>query len=112
MKIYLAGPMRGYPEHNFPAFHYAAEKLRAHGFEVFSPAEKGEELRLLKDPTIQHKLGFRRKVFGIDTAWICAHADAVALLPGWETSQGALCERQTARAFGLTIIELGQEYVQ
>ena len=112
MKIYLAGPMRGYPEHNFPAFHYAAKKLRGQGFEVFSPAEKGEEIRLTNNPNIQNDLSFRRLVFGIDTAWICAHADAVALLPGWDKSDGAQCERQTAKAIGLTIIELGKEYVQ
>jgi nucleoside 2-deoxyribosyltransferase len=112
MRVYLAGPMRGYEDHNFPAFHFAAAKLREQGFEVFSPAEKGEELRLKKDPSIQHDLAFRRKVFQLDLSWICENSDAVALLPGWDASEGALAERQAARAVGLTIIELGQEYVQ
>lgn len=36
---YLAGPMRGIPEYNFPAFYAAAAALRAHGLNVWSPAE-------------------------------------------------------------------------
>ncbi len=104
--------MRGYPQHNFPAFHYAAAKLREQGYEVFCPAEKGEEVRITENPEIQGDLAFRRLVFKLDTSWICEHADAVALLPGWEASKGARCEKATAEAVGLTIIELGSEYVQ
>ena len=110
MKIYLAGPMRGYPKLNFPAFHAAAAKLRAQGFEVFSPAEKGEEILAITDPAKQHDLDFRRLVFSIDTGYICKNADAVALLPGWEQSAGARCERAVAEAIGLTVIILGTEY--
>lgn len=39
MRVYLAGPMRGVPHFNFPAFHAAAAELRARGYVVFSPAE-------------------------------------------------------------------------
>ncbi|WP_457825134.1 DUF4406 domain-containing protein, partial [Staphylococcus aureus] len=33
-RIYVAGPMSGLPELNFPAFHAAAAELRAQGFDV------------------------------------------------------------------------------
>jgi Domain of unknown function (DUF4406) len=92
MKIYLAGPMTGYVESNAPVFKEAAQQLRKEGHEVFSPAEY-----LAPD---------RRQGFAIDLTWICMFADAVYLLPGWEKSTGAQCEKATAVALGLKIVEL------
>lgn len=43
MKVYLAGPMRGKEDHNFPAFHFAAAKPREQGYEVFSPARRARK---------------------------------------------------------------------
>ncbi len=112
-KIYLAGPRRGYVEFNFPAFHAAAAKLRAEGHEVFSPAERdmerhgtdiskgnadGDESKA----AVEH--GFDLRVaLGEDLAWICAHAEAIALLPGWRNSKGAVAEWATALALGLEV---------
>lgn len=118
-KVYLAGPMRGKPNFNFPAFHFAAAKLRQEGYEVFSPAEKGEETILTSDPGwitgtssggLQENLQFRRKVFLLDTQYICNEADAVFLLNGWEKSKGAVAERALAEAIGLEVRELEPEY--
>jgi hypothetical protein len=116
MKVYIAGPMRGIPEFNFPAFHTAAAKLRAEGHEVFSPAEKDNERHgtdISKgnaagcEETAAKDHGFNLRVaLGVDLAWICAEADAVALLPGWKNSKGANAERAAAAALGLEIIEL------
>ena len=121
MKLYLAGPMRGLPSFNFPAFDHAADVLRNRGFEVFSPAERDREIHgisLEDNPTgdeciAAKTLGFSlRAAFGADTAWICEHADGIALLPGWEKSSGASAEIALARALGLTVIFLGKEFVQ
>ena len=38
--IYIAGPMSGKVDHNYPAFHAAAKFLREKGWTVFSPAER------------------------------------------------------------------------
>lgn len=114
MKIYVAGPMRGIPEFNFPAFNDAARVLREHGHTVFNPAEKDNE-RHGKDISAGNTEGCEKKAaeehgfnlrvaLGDDLAWICAHADAVALLPGWENSKGAQAEKATALALGLHII--------
>lgn len=121
MKLYLAGPMRGIPNFNFPAFDYAAGKLREAGFEVFSPAERDRDIHGTKlednasgdEKEAAAKVGFSlREALGADTAWISAQADGIALLPGWEKSSGANAELALARALGLTVIHLGKEYVQ
>jgi hypothetical protein len=116
VKIYLAGPMRGIPEFNFPAFFAAAAELEALGYEVFNPAKRDNDHHgtdiskgnATGDEAIaaaQH--GFNlREALGADLAWICAEADAIALLPGWENSKGATAEYATARALGLTVVEL------
>jgi len=119
MKIYLAGPMRNIPNFNFPAFDYAAAKLRDEGHEVFSPADhdrqqNGDEIG--NNPTGDESeatktFGFSlRRALAADTAYICRQADAIALLPGWEKSSGASAEYALARCLGLTIIILGKEY--
>jgi hypothetical protein len=120
MRIYLAGPMRGIPNFNFPAFTFAATKLRAEGHEVFSPAEHDRDKHgptLENNPTGDEilaiaQVGFSiREALGADSAWICANAEAVALLPGWSDSKGAVAEAALARALGIETIVLGSEYV-
>lgn len=116
MKLYLAGPMRGIPEFNFPAFYAAADKLRAEGHFVFSPAEKDNERHgkdiskgnLTGDEEVAAKEhGFNlREALHDDLTFICLEADGIALLPGWRNSKGAKAEHATAEALGLVVIEL------
>lgn len=118
MKIYLAGPMRGLPEFNAPAFHAGAAMLRAKGHEVFNPVENDAAVFGPMGPNPagseeafaaavkMSPLEARRLVFAMDTQYICKHADAVALLPGWTNSRGALAEYALAHAIGLEIIML------
>jgi hypothetical protein len=108
--------MRGYAGFNFPAFHAATLRLRADGHTVFNPAEQDEALHgvgchadnLTGDLNIATiTTGFNLRVaLGLDLTWICEHADAVYLLPGWETSKGATAERAVALALGLFVVEL------
>lgn len=119
MKIYLAGPMTGYPEFNFPAFRAAAAKLRAAGHFVFNPAERDVE-RDGKDWSKEAPNGDQeaakakgfslRVALGDDLAFICAEADCIALLPGWEASKGANAEHATAFALGLVVMHLPASY--
>lgn len=118
MRIYLAGPMRGYPNFNFAAFDFAARKLRDLGFEVFSPAENDRQNNpaVEDNPTgdvalAEKTTGFtRRNALEQDTSWICREATAIALLPGWAKSTGAIAEHALAEALGLSILKLGKEF--
>ncbi len=118
MKVYLAGPMRGIAEFNFPAFHSAAKFLRQNDFFVFSPAEKDEEVHG-NDFITQFKTGAEanianaesqgfslRRALGDDTAWICAEADGIVVLPGWTNSKGAKAEVALSEALGLAKYQL------
>jgi hypothetical protein len=119
MKLYLAGPMRGYANFNFPAFDFAAGILRMEGHEVFSPAERDRSIHgtTLEDNATGDekeaiaKTGFSlREALAADTDYIAKHADGIALLPGWEKSSGAQAELALAKALGLTQIILGKAY--
>lgn len=118
-KIYLAGPMRGIKEFNFPAFLSAAARLRQQGFAVFNPAErdcerhgkdisKGNETGDIEHAAKEHGFNLRIALHE-DTSFICLEADAIALLPGWENSKGAIAERATAIALGLPVMRLDAE---
>ena len=114
MKIYLAGPMRGIKAYNHPAFDRAAVILRAEGHDVFSPAEHDRAARPDLDWTsctgdmAQDGLTPKdmRTVIGADLAWISQHAEAIALLPGWERSRGVRVERALADFLGLYVREM------
>jgi nucleoside 2-deoxyribosyltransferase len=105
--VYVAGPMNGYPRHNFPAFHAESARLRALGYEVLSPAEKtGEQAAIEAE---QHGPEFREsqtyKDFLKADLRMVLDSDAVQLLPGWEHSRGATLEVHVARAVGIEVWE-------
>lgn len=106
MKVYLAGPMRGYPEFNFPAFFAAEDRLWRFDHDVQNPAredtDSGFEWRGLEGTTEElETAGFDlADALGGDLEWICKHADCVAVLEGWEGSKGATAEVATALALG------------
>jgi hypothetical protein len=97
MRLYLAGPMRGKPDLNFPAFRAAAAKLREAGHFVFDPSES-----LPGDASI-------RECMATDLSWIALHAEGIALLPGWDHSRGAKAELALAHAIGLHVMLVSDE---
>lgn len=98
MFLYLAGPMRGYPNGNKAVFEMAAAQLRNQGHYVFNPAEN-------KAPVNADGMKLRMSM-ATDTSWICLVAEAVALLPGWRESLGALAEYHLAKSIGIGTYEI------
>lgn len=124
--IYLAGPMQGIPEFNFPRFNAVAWALRADGHTVFNPAErdierhngvdisKGNDTGTLASAKANHGFSLRQALYE-DTQFICLEADAIALLPGWEKSNGAQAEHRLAVALqseGIEVNYLDETLVQ
>lgn len=112
VRIFLSGPMRGYPALNHAAFHGYAEWLRSYGFQVISPADHDHEIGIHPEDE-----GFDANgdVFGTETtstlmAWcltkVLREATMVALLPGWEHSKGALAEIAVAKSVGIPVFEI------
>lgn len=89
--LYIAGPMTGYPEFNYPAFNAAASTLRDRDYEVLNPTESGV-------PT-----GSTWETYMRATITMMMRADGVAVLPDWQLSRGAVCEVNLAHALGMPV---------
>lgn len=98
MRVYIAGPIRKVPGFNFDAFYNAAKQWRDAGHEVISPIE----LDLVTDGfygTNKIEEAMRRDIEAILTC------DAIAFLPGWESSEGSRIEYTVAKAVGLKLLD-------
>ena len=93
-RIYIAGPMTGHADHNYPAFHAAAERFRQAGWQVVNPADNFDGRTDLP----------RETYLRADVA-LLVNSNAIALLPGWEESVGAKMEYLLARAFGMKVFD-------
>lgn len=104
MRIYLAGPMRGLPENNFPAFDEAETQWRAAGWHVFSPANLWRASGWPIDGGTEEQRASCTHGMQLDLSCVYA-ADAIALLPGWRKSRGATVEIALAQVLGLPIYD-------
>lgn len=90
-RVYLAGPMTGISELNFPAFNQEAERLRAEGLQVLNPADHG----IVDGADWADYL--RHDIAGL------ASCERIHLLRGWTKSKGACLEMTIAKALGMTV---------
>lgn len=115
-KYYIAGPMSGIPQFNYPAFDEAAAVVRGQGHEALSPAEMDDpETRAmaLASPDGAFQSGTcNGETWGDflsrDVKIVADEADGVVLLPNWKDSRGARLETFIA----LTVQKPVFEYIE
>ena len=90
MRIYIAGPMAGIEDLNFPAFFAMEDKIKELGHTPINPAvmPKGLEYAHYMDIALA----------------MVRSAEALLLLPAWEPSKGARAELAYAHSIGIKII--------
>lgn len=88
-RVYVAGPMTGLPEFNFPAFNAKAAELRANGWHVENPAEHGHVEGAEWADYLHYDIGRM------------ATCSTIHLLPGWCQSRGAALEVHVASVLGM-----------
>lgn len=95
--IYIAGPMTGLPDLNYPAFFAYEEALleRDATLVIHNPARN---IPSTSNPT--HADWMRMAYHQV------LQADEVHFLPGWEDSKGARLERTMAESLGLRIVDV------
>ena len=91
-RLYLAGPMTGFEDFNFPAFNKMAAELRARGYEVENPAEHG---------VVDGADWADYMAYDLTRLGLCGQ---VAVLPGWENSKGARLEVHIARELSMPVV--------
>lgn len=98
-RVYLSGPITGLSEEEYTRRFATAERhYEAAGYEVVNPVTIGQELqKTIPQPT----WGDYMKV-DLKALRTCTH---IALLEGWEQSEGAQCEKREALKLGLEIMQ-------
>lgn len=95
--VYLAGPMTGYPEFNFPAFKAAASDIDEMGVGQVWHTANGTPPDPEDAPpwSVYLRVALRKLL----------HCNAVVVLPGWRESRGARLEVYVALELGMPVVE-------
>lgn len=89
--VYIAGPMTGLPQHNYPEFFRMEKILKDMGYDkVLNPATIAEG-----DTTKPYSFYIR------ESLRMVSKADFVVFLNGWENSKGAKLEKHCADSMGI-----------
>ncbi|MDD0999295.1 DUF4406 domain-containing protein [Pseudomonas sp. TNT2022 ID1044] len=84
--------MTGLKDFNYPALNAASDQLRALGYQVENPADHG---------IVPGAESADYMAYDLTRLGLCG---VIALLPGWERSEGAKLEVQIAHRLGMTVV--------
>lgn len=99
MKLYVAGPMTGYEEYNYPAFRYAVDRLQFYGYETLNPCDNDKVLReAIPIPSWQDYM--KASIAQV------LQADGLAVLDDWALSRGARLEVDIAHALQIPVMPI------
>jgi hypothetical protein len=95
--FYLAGPMSGLPQFNFPAFYAGATDLRGRGYEIVSPAELDDEqtkadAMASANGNPQDAKRTWADFLARDVKIVADQVQGIVFLPDWHKSRGARLE--------------------
>lgn len=106
MRVYIAGPINGYPNHNKKAFELAEQALIDLGYEPINP----HKINVLPNPHVCRGApamnGHSYGCYMIPDLRMLLTCDGYTLLDGWEHSKGAKVEEQVAVICGLEYVEI------
>jgi len=109
-RVYIAGPMRGVKDFNFPAFDTARDLANKNGWDPISPADIDRESGVHENTDIAevdtHKAArvFAQRDCNAIIDLLAEYGDAIAMLPGWTKSTGARAEFFLASWVGLQVL--------
>ena len=91
-KIFIAGPMRGYPNYNFDKFDRVEKLLKDNGIDCVNPgriSRKFKEIEVNNDINVYNEMVRLQQ----EAQKTC---NAILLLDGWQWSKGVKLEVKTA----------------
>lgn len=100
LKVFIAGPMRGYDNYNFPEFDRLEKILEDNGIECVNPgriSRKFKEADVNSDMSIYNEMVRQQQ----EAERTC---NAILLLDGWQWSRGARLEVKTAAELGMQFL--------
>jgi len=109
--VYIAGPMTGIEQYNFPAFDKAAKFFRNLGWTVVSPADADRDAGMHPDQLpfnhdwSQLPDACSTRQFAQRDMPLLMSCDAIAMLPGWVDSSGAMAEWGVAAWIGMPVLD-------